>query len=80
LYGVANKPAATAGGDLRGFNKGGGGDFAAAAGGGGVNDKPAKSSIRSADTDKLLGDIRHLIETARSTVAATVNAGMIMLY
>jgi predicted nuclease of restriction endonuclease-like (RecB) superfamily len=45
-----------------------------------VNDKPAKSSILSAATDKLLGDIRHMIEETRAGVAATVNAGLTMLY
>ncbi|MDD2316952.1 MAG: DUF1016 N-terminal domain-containing protein [Desulfobacterales bacterium] len=45
-----------------------------------MNDKPVKSSVPSAATDKLLSDIRNMIKEARAAVAATVNAGLTMLY
>ena len=45
-----------------------------------MNDKPVKSSILPATTDKLVGDIRKMIQEARAAVAATVNTGLTMLY
>jgi hypothetical protein len=42
--------------------------------------KPAKKSGIHATADRLLGDIRRLIEDARTAVAVTVNAGLTMLY
>jgi len=45
-----------------------------------MNDKPVKPSVPPAATDKLLGDIRNMIKEARAAVAATVNAGLTMLY
>jgi len=45
-----------------------------------MNDKPVKSSILPATTDKLVGDIRKIIQEARAAVAATVNTGLTMLY
>jgi hypothetical protein len=32
------------------------------------------------DTDRLLGDLRHLIDSARDQVAQAVNAGLVLLY
>jgi predicted nuclease of restriction endonuclease-like (RecB) superfamily len=45
-----------------------------------VRDKPAKASAVPATSDRLLGDIRRLIEEARAAVALTVHAGLTMLY
>jgi len=45
-----------------------------------MSDKPVKSSVLSAATNKLLGDLRKMIEEARAAVANTVNAGLTMLY
>lgn len=45
-----------------------------------MRDKPAKASAVPATADRLLGDIRRLIEEARAAVAVTVNAGLTMLY
>ena len=42
--------------------------------------KRATRAIMKAVPDMLLGDIRQLIEEARSTVAAAVNAGLTTLY
>ena len=42
--------------------------------------KPAKTAEAPAAADRLLGDIRRLIEDARAAVAVTVNAGLTMLY
>ncbi|MDP2643913.1 MAG: PDDEXK nuclease domain-containing protein [Desulfobacterales bacterium] len=45
-----------------------------------MSDKPVKPSVLPATTDRLLGDLRKMIEEARAAVAATVNAGLTMLY
>lgn len=45
-----------------------------------MNDKPIPPPFLPVATDKLLGDIRKMIEETRSAVAATVNAGLTMLY
>ncbi|NLI08839.1 MAG: DUF1016 domain-containing protein [Thermotogaceae bacterium] len=45
-----------------------------------MNDEPVKPSVLPATTDKLLGDIRKMIDETRSVVAATVNTGLTMLY
>ena len=45
-----------------------------------MTDKPVKPYALPATTDKLLGEIRQMIEEARAAVAATVNAGLTMLY
>ncbi|HOZ46559.1 MAG TPA: PDDEXK nuclease domain-containing protein [Candidatus Hydrogenedentes bacterium] len=42
--------------------------------------KPMKSEVPPAVSTKLFGDIRVMIEETRSAVAATVNAGLTMLY
>lgn len=45
-----------------------------------MNDKLVQPSVLPATTDKLLGDIRKMIDETRSVVAATVNTGLTMLY
>ena len=47
-----------------------------------MGNKPQKASNPSpvASPDELLGDIRRMIEEARSAVAVTVNVGLTMLY
>lgn len=45
-----------------------------------MTDKPVKPYALPATTDKLLGEIRQMIEEARAAVAATVNVGLTMLY
>lgn len=44
------------------------------------NEKPVKPSDTRAASTRLLGDIRKMIEETRAVVAATVNAGLTMLY
>jgi len=45
-----------------------------------MSDKPMKPSDKDLFPDQLVGDIRQMIEETRSAVAATVNAGLTMLY
>jgi len=45
-----------------------------------MSEKPMKPSDKALFPDQLLGDIRQMIEEARASVAATVNAGLTMLY
>ncbi len=45
-----------------------------------VSGKPTPGNDRMEGVETLLGDIRALIEETRSAVAATVNAGLTMLY
>ena len=45
-----------------------------------MSDRPARRSDHPAATTLLLGDLRGMIEEARAAVAATVNAGMTVLY
>jgi predicted nuclease of restriction endonuclease-like (RecB) superfamily len=45
-----------------------------------MSDNLIKTSILPTTTDRLLGDLRKMIEEARATVATTVNAGLTMLY
>jgi len=44
-----------------------------------MSEKPMKPSDKALFPDQLLGDIRQMIEEARASVAATVNAGLTML-
>jgi len=45
-----------------------------------MSNKPIKSSALHTVSTHLLGDIRQMIEETRGAVAATVNAGLTMLY
>ena len=45
-----------------------------------MNDKPSTPSKAANISVRLLGDIRKMIEETRAGVAATVNAGLTMLY
>jgi len=45
-----------------------------------MNHEPAKPSLLTVAPEKLLGDIRHMIEDARAAVAATANTRLTMLY
>lgn len=45
-----------------------------------MNEKLVKASAPRASSTRLLGDVRQLIEETRAAVAATVNAGLTMLY
>ena len=45
-----------------------------------MTEKPMKPSESAGVTKQLLGDIRQMIEETRTAVAATVNAGLTMLY
>jgi hypothetical protein len=51
-----------------------------AGGGDGMSEKPRKPSDLAGVPSQLLGDIRKMIEETRTAVAATVNAGLTMLY
>lgn len=45
-----------------------------------MTEKPIKPSVPAGVPNQLLGDIRQMIEEARSVVAVAVNAGLTMLY
>ncbi len=45
-----------------------------------MSDKPSSPSKVTSISGRLLGDIQKMIEETRAGVAATVNAGMTMLY